>query len=409
MAAISAGATSTVIERGAGPLLRSRAMEPVVPRYGAGALSDVVPSILAGLDVLGMTPVLEFPRSRRVCLLLVDGLGWKALRSHEAEAPFLSSLAAGRHPITAGFPATTATSIAALGTGSPPGEHGLVGYSFAAGETVLLNALGWNRHGGGRPVDLRSRIVPEALQPRRTAFERAAEAGVTLSLIAPREQDGSGLTRAVLRGSRFVAAHTLGDLTSRTVEALHAGDRVFCYAYSGDLDVLGHVYGPSSDAWRYQLAHVDHLAATIADRLTSGGMLVVTADHGMVEITPEDRVDVDGEPLLQEGVRMLGGEARARYVYVESGATDDVLETWRELIGDRAWILRRDDAIAEGWFGPTVADHVRPRIGDIVVAARGNLALTRTRTEARLSRFIGQHGSLTPQEQLVPLLVLRKD
>jgi hypothetical protein len=384
-------------------------MEPLVPQYGAGALANVVPSILAGLDVPEMSPVLSFPGSRRVCLLLVDGLGWKPFPSHEAEAPFLSSLASGRQPITAGFPSTTATSIAALGTGLPPGEHGIVGYSFAAGDNVLLNVLGWNRHGRGRPADLRSRIVPEELQPRRTTFERAAEAGVTLSLIAPRDQDGSGLTRAVLRGGRFIAAHTLGDLTSRTLEALHARDRVFCYAYIGDLDVLGHVYGPSSDPWHYQLAHVDHLAATIADRLPRGGMLVVTADHGMVEVPHEDRVDVDDEPLLQEGVRMLGGEARARYVYTEPGAMDDVLDTWQQLLGDRAWILRRDDAIAAGWFGPRVADQIRPRIGDIVVAARGSLALTRTRAEPRLSRFIGQHGSLTPQEQLVPLLVFRKD
>jgi predicted AlkP superfamily pyrophosphatase or phosphodiesterase len=383
-------------------------MEPLVPRYGAGALSDVVPSILAALDVRGTTDVLGLPRSRKVCLLLVDGMGWNLLRSHEADAPFLSALAAERDPITAGFPATTATSIAALGTGLPTGEHGLVGYSFEAADDVLLNALGWYRHANGRPADLRSLIVPEEIQPRRTAFERAAEAGVAVTVVAPGDQEGSGLTRAVLRGGDFRSARALGDLTSGILGALHGGERALCYAYHGDLDVLGHVHGPGSDPQRHQLGYVDQLAVRIADRLTPGSMLVVTADHGMVEVGDDDRVDLDEEPMLQEGVRLLGGEARARHVYTRSGATDDVFDTWQGLLGDRAWILRRDDAIAAGWFGPRVTERIHPRIGDLVVAAQGTLAVTRGRAEARLSRFVGQHGSLTPTEQLVPLLVFQK-
>ena len=115
-----------------------------IPRYGSGALADVVPSLLAGLDVLGAVNVLGVPAAKRVCLLLVDGLGWELLRAHADTAPFLASLAGP--PITAGFPSSTATSIAALGTGLPTGEHGLVGYTFDTGDQ-LLNALGWNHHG----------------------------------------------------------------------------------------------------------------------------------------------------------------------------------------------------------------------------------------------------------------------
>src|SRR3979490_1075219 len=106
-------------------------MDPLVPRYGTGTLADVVPSLLAGFDVPGMINSLGLPSAARVCLLLVDGLGWQLLRSYSVDSPFLSSLAAYREPITAGFPATTVTSIASLGTGLPPGEHGLVGYAFA--------------------------------------------------------------------------------------------------------------------------------------------------------------------------------------------------------------------------------------------------------------------------------------
>ncbi|HWO67407.1 MAG TPA: alkaline phosphatase family protein, partial [Umezawaea sp.] len=85
--------------------------------------------------------------------------------------------------------------------------------------------------------------------------------------------------------------------------------------------------------------------------------------------------------------------------------TDDVLAAWQEVLGDRAWLLRRDEAIVLGLFGPSVATHVYPRIGNLVVAARGTAAIVRSIAEARISGLIGQHGSLTPAEQLVPLLL----
>jgi predicted AlkP superfamily pyrophosphatase or phosphodiesterase len=373
-----------------------------IPRYGSGALADVVPSLLAGMDVPGVVDVIGVPAARRVCLLLVDGLGWELLRAHADVAPFLSA-AAGR-PITAGFPATTATSVAALGTGLPTGEHGLVGLTFEAG-VHHLNALGWSRHGAAETTDLRDVVVPEVLQPSPTAFERAAAAGVTVRVVAPHRQQDSGLSRAVLRGAPFHPVHALGDLAASALDALRSADRVLCYAYHADLDLVGHLHGPGSEPWRLQLAQVDQLVASIATRLPTGSALAVVADHGMVEVGEEDRIDYDAEPSLREGVRLLGGEARARYVYTEPGATDDVLATWRDLLGDRAWVMRRAEAVDLGLFGPAVASRVLPRIGDLVVAARGATVVVRATADPVLARFAGQHGSLTTAEQLVPLIV----
>ncbi|MBP2320060.1 hypothetical protein JOF56_000445 [Kibdelosporangium banguiense] len=375
----------------------------LVPRYGAGSLSDVVPSIMAGLGVPGMSATLPLPEARKVCLLLVDGLGWHLLREYAEDAPFLAGLAG--HEITAGFPATTATSLTTVGTGVPPGQHGIVGYSFAASDDELINALSWGLHAGGKNVDFRDRYVPEDFQPVTTAFQRAMDAGVHVRLATHRSFEGSGLTRAAFEGAEFEAVLALGDLASKATAALRAADRVFCYAYHSDLDLLGHVFGPGTKAWRFQLRQVDQLAATIAEELPSDGMLVVTADHGMVHVGEDDRIDFDTLPSLKQGVRMLGGEARARHVYVDAGALTDVAQTWRLVLGDRAWVLTRDEAVDAGWFGPLVADSVRTRIGDLVVAARGGSAITRSKAEPRMSLLTGQHGSLTPEDQLIPLLV----
>ncbi|WP_367138456.1 alkaline phosphatase family protein [Saccharothrix sp. HUAS TT1] len=373
-------------------------MEPLVPRYGSGSLADVVPSLLAGLGVPGMVDVLGIGGASRVCVLLVDGLGWQLLREHEADAPFLASLAGS--PITAGFPSTTASSLAALGTGMPTGEHGLVGYSFAEGDEVL-NALRWSRYGAPEHVDLRDVLVPEQVQPRRTAFEAAADAGVAVRLVLPRDQRGSGLTRAALRGGRFQGVLGFGDLVTRVGQALRSADRVLCYAYHADLDALGHVHGPGSAAWRWQLRFVDRLAAAVADELPAGGALVVTADHGMV--AADDRVDYDTDDVLRDGVRALGGEARVRHVYTAD--PEGVRERWSRRLGDRAWVASRAEAVAAGWFGPRVADHVLPRVGDVVVAARGSLVVVRSVVEPGLTAFVGHHGSLTAEEQHIPVLV----
>jgi predicted AlkP superfamily pyrophosphatase or phosphodiesterase len=368
------------------------------------SLADVVPSLLAGLGVAGFTDRLGLNPARGACLLLVDGLGWNALREHPTDAPFLTSLAEGSEPITAGFPSTTAASVSTIGTGLLAGQHGIVGFSFAIPDGVLINALSWHTHGGER-VDLRESFVPEDIQPRPTALEQAAAAGVQVTLAVPDIHRGSGLNRAALRGGEVNGVHALGDLAANALAAVSASERTFCYAYHGDLDLLGHLYGIGSLPWRLQLNHIDRLAAVIAEGLPPGTQLVVIADHGMVTVPEDGKLDFDTEPALQAGVRLLGGDARARYVYTEPGATDDVLAAWRELIGDRAWIHTRDEAIVAGWFGPVVEHHIRDRIGDIIVAARTNFAVVRSQTTPKLSRLIGHHGSLTTDEQLVPLLV----
>ncbi|MGA9308884.1 MAG: alkaline phosphatase family protein [Pseudonocardiaceae bacterium] len=372
---------------------------------GRGSLADVVPSLLCGLGVAGFADRFGLNPARAVCLLLVDGLGWHALRKHPTDAPFLTSLTDGSEPITAGFPATTAASVATIATGMPVGEHGIVGYTFATPDGDLLNALSWHTHGGGRQVDLRKRFIPEDIQPRPTALQRAGAAGVRVTLAVPHAHRDTGLNRAVLRGADFQGVHALGDLAAGALAAVSGKAPSLCYAYHGDLDLLGHVSGVGSLAWRMQLAHVDRLASAIAEGLPSGAQLVVIADHGMVTVPEEGRLDFDTEPSLQAGVRMLGGDPRARYVYTEPGATDDVRAAWCELIGDRAWIRTRDEAIAAGWFGPVVEPQVRDRIGDLVVAARTDFAVVQSRVTPRMSRLIGHHGSLTADEQLVPLLV----
>jgi hypothetical protein len=368
---------------------------PALPGYGENSLADLGASLLAALGLVREANPLRLRPADRVCVLVVDGLGWELLRGHQAAAPFLSELAVSGRPLTAGFPAMTATSLASLGTGTPPGQHGVLGYQVAVpGEGRLLNTLRWD-----------SRVDPVAWQPGPTIFERAAAAGIAGFHVAHPAVLRTGLSAAALRGAEGVAAGTLGALAAQAAAVLRRSDRALAFVYHGQLDSTGHVFGCSSDAWRYHLGQVDRLAEHLAGALPPGTALYVTADHGMVDVPPQDRTDADAVPGLRDGVALLGGDARSRHVYAEPGAAAEVLAAWREVLGHRAWVVSRDEAIAEGWFGP-VDPRVVPRIGDVVAASTGTSAIVATRAEPQESALIGMHGSLTLAEQAVPLLTL---
>jgi hypothetical protein len=376
-------------------------LPPNIPPYGSGTLADVGPSILAALGVDGVGNPIGLEPVQRACLFVVDGLGWTQLQASPDAAPFLASMAGGS--LVAGFPSTTVTSLASIGTGLPPGEHALTGYSsYVAQVDSVVNWLAWRAVGA--PVDLRDELVPEVVQPQPTVWERAADAGIATTVCTYDHFADTGLTRAVLRGGRWGGTVAEGDAVARAAEAMELGHRSLVYVYVSALDLVGHMRGPDSDAWLAQLAIVDRIAAELADRLPGEGRLYVTADHGMVLVPEEAKVDHDDSPVLQAGVVALAGEPRMRHVHVHAGAVDDVLATWRATLGDGWHVMTGDEAVAMGMFGPVVTDAARRRIGDVLALALGDGGVVERRRLPRLSAMPGHHGSLTDAEVLVPLL-----
>ncbi len=374
-----------------------------VPLYGSASLADVVPSVLASVATPGFTDVLGLPSAAAACVLLVDGLGATLVREHADDAPVLhAALNAGGRDLTTGFPSTTAASVASIGTGRTPGEHGVVGYQVAIpGAGRLMNSLRWD------PA-----VDPMQWQPAATAFERAIAAGTPVVQVAKREFESSGLTRAALRGGRFAGADSFGEVAAGSLaelrRAVEARQRTLVYAYIADLDATGHPHGVGSQAWRFQLQLVDRMVEQIASALPAGSRLYVTADHGMLDVPVDRRVDAETEQELLAGVDLFGGEARARYLYVEPGATDDVVAAWRARLGADAVVCTREEAIDAGWFG-RVSDLARPRIGDVIVASLSDIAIVCSKSHPREAKLIGHHGSVTPAERLVPLIPFGDD
>ncbi|GAB3622978.1 alkaline phosphatase family protein [Mariniluteicoccus endophyticus] len=367
--------------------------EMVLPAYGRSTLSDVLPSIASQLGVPGAEDVLGLPEAERWVLMLVDGLGDLVLAGAAAEAPFLTRLREGATAITSGVPSTTVTSLTCLGTGRTPGEHGMAGYMCRVPETgQILNPLLWD-------VD----VAPDDFQACPTWFQMAAAAGVAVGSVSPARFEGSGLTRASLRGPVFhgIDEADEDDRVARTVAAATGADRTLVYAYERELDHTGHGLGVASPQWHAHLRRVDALCARLRAELPDDVRLVVTGDHGMIDIPGRNFLIVEDEPGLDADIDEIAGEGRLRQLFTRR--PDEVARRYADRLGDHAWVRTRDEAIDEGWFGP-VADHVRLRFGDVLVAQRTDWALMTRRLPRELG-LVGMHGSLTPVEMTVPLLV----
>jgi predicted AlkP superfamily pyrophosphatase or phosphodiesterase len=343
----------------------------------------------AACAAAGMGTPTSIPANDHIVVFLVDGMGFENLRnvdSKKLQTAFLTQDEA----IDATFPTTTPVSLASLGTGVQPGEHGFVGATFELAEFEQVLA----------PLKWQDTPNAHAVQPDDTWFEKAARAGLNVNRIGPAAYAESGLTKAVLRGGQHLAAENLAELKSRILEVVNKPG--ITYAYYPKLDKTGHIYGVDSLEWRKVAGKVVDMIRETVQELPSSATLVVTADHGMLDIT--DRVWVEDESRLTRNMRLLTGEPRFRHVFAEPGQQDALLADWKSL-EPIAEILTREEFIATNLMGE-VADFVEPRIGDIVAIAKDSHAIASRTVDEPVSNLRGHHGSRTELERRVPFAVM---
>ena len=339
-----------------------------------------------------------FAPARSAIVMLVDGLGSHNLAARRGHARFLGSVGGRRDVARTVFPSTTAAALSSLLTGTGPGVHGIVGYrARIPGTDKAPNQLhGWETDG----------LDPHTWQRSEPLFARRAAAGRPSFVVSRPSYTGTGFTEATLRGAEFFPSDDLDERVRLAADlaARHPGS--VTYLDAPELDTAGHRDGWESDRWTDALERVDAAARRLADGIDAHTGVLITADHGMVDVPAHKHVLLrEGDPRL-DGVALLGGEPRMLHLYTDEGRADAVASLWRETEAARAWVMTRDEAIAAGLFGAVDKD-VRPRIGDVLVAARGRFAYYDDReADKRPQRMVGQHGSLTDEERTVPLLRL---
>ena len=349
-------------------------------------------------------------------VVLVDGLGLEMLRQRRGHTPTLRQWLGQREAATgatgAGIltcrPSTTAAALTTLGTSALPGTTGMVGYSVlnprlgpaldasaVPGPDQVLSLITWK--GDHVPS-------PRSWQDVPTVFERLP-AGSAVS-VGPTRFAGSGLTEAALRGASHLGSDRLEGRPGLAAGALRRGTPLV-YLYVGELDKTGHKHGWLSEQWLTQLERLDAAMAELARRVPTGTRILLSADHGMVDTDPDHRIDLSAHRELVRDVVAVAGEPRLTHLYIADGDVDlaaEVAQRYRRVLGERAmWIGTREQAGEHlGVLGP----RARSVVGDVVVAMAENWVLVDPRVHSESAIAMpGVHGSFTPAETEVPLLI----
>lgn len=367
------------------------------------SICDVLPATAALLGVPDAVDRLGLAERAghvdRVLVVLVDGLGWHLLPELADDAPLLASVLAGSvgrlSQLECTFPSTTPTSLVSLGTGARPGEHGILGFTVnIPGTDRVLTHIRWRDD------------PPHTLwQPLPTWFGRLQRAGVSARAVLPESFIGSGLTDAAYGGAQFLPMDPNGCYAQQLTDELRS-EPGLVYGYIADLDNAAHVFGVGSPQWHEAAAVIDALLTRLVEALPVDAALLVTADHGGLNVAADARVDLDLDPRLSDGLRVVAGEARVRYLHTEPGATTDVQAAWTEVTAGWAHVYSREQAVATGVFGPVSPAHLA-RIGDVVVVCTGDAAVLASGHEpVEMTRLIGFHGAASDVEMAIPLIVL---
>lgn len=373
-----------------------------LPDYGGKELGAVLPGVLAAIggahavrdrDAEADRARLGIPHARHIVVVMVDGLGHHQLDARRGHAPFLRSLESAT--VTAGFPTTTATSLTLFGTGEPSGRTGMIGYTARNERTgEIANLVSWE-----------GAYDAHEWQPRPSLLRCAAEEGFRVTALGKKRFEGSGLSRAALSGGEFVGVDRLADRIDVALAA--AREPGVSYCYWGEIDAAGHKHGWGSDEWASALEDADREISRLASSLPADTALVVTADHGMIDVPGAPRWDIATHAELARDVELATGEPRALHLHTTPDAAADVAARWQEVLGEAAVVMTRDEAEGIGLYGP-VDDIARGRLGDVEVAMTGRATVVDSRTQSPASiALIGAHGSLTPEELMVPLLMVQ--
>ena len=357
---------------------------PCIPEYRGANVCGIVPGLLGGANLPDWMPPAVADASA-VVVLVLDGLGWRQLEQRANVAPVLNSLAGG--PISTVAPSTTATALSSIATGLTPAEHGILGYRMLM-RGAVTNMLRWATDEGVRRHD----VSPREFQPAR------AFCGQRVPYVTSQELIGSSFSDAHLFGGVAHGYRALSSLPVVVSELVRSG-ATFVHAYYPGVDKIAHERG-FGEFYDAELACADRMVDDLLNRLPRDAVVLVTADHGQVEV--RDRLLYPSDDLLRL-IELQSGEGRMRWMHARPGAEVELFEAACEEFGGVAWVRRRSEAIAEGWFGPHFPAPMNGRLGDVVIAPFAPVSLFEEADSGPFN-LICRHGSLTEDEVLVPLI-----
>ncbi|PQJ95930.1 alkaline phosphatase family protein [Chromatium okenii] len=383
-----------------------------IPDYHGGSIVNLMHSIIharggySDVPTLNAVPVDTLAHAKNLILLVIDGLGAHWLAHH---APHGMLHRAQRTTLTSVFPSTTASAITTYLTGAAPLQHGITGWFTYLRELgcVMTILTGKPRYGG---ISYRQAGVdPVQLFGHTPIFDRINTPSV---MISPQHIARSDFSLAHAGRAEVIAYDGLTDLFQQTLQVLHRPQlrrtQRFLCLYWPALDSIGHAQGMNSAA---AVAHLAQIERAIANFLAAAAgtdtLLLVCADHGQLDTSPAERIELADHPELAECLLLpLCGEPRAAFCYVRAGKERAFEQYCQQVLGEQVEMIPSWQLVENGLFGfGTPHPHFMERIGDYCLLPRGQRVIYDRLPSEKPYVQIGVHGGLSAAELMVPLCV----
>ncbi len=370
-----------------------------IPPYVEGLLTGAGGPSLPGLP----------ERADRVVLLLLDAFGRVFFERYGDRHPLLRRLLRDGAvcPLEAQFPTTTTAHVTTMHTGLPVGSHGL--YEWNVLEPSLgrvITPLRFSFAGDPGPDTLLAAgFDPRDLLPSQpNLYERLAVGGVVPLVYQPADFSPSTFDGVAARGADLRPYAELGDALRAAIRSVSALDRGYAYVYFHGIDIAGHLSGPASGDFDAAVGYVlDAVAAAIGHAAGAGTLLLVTADHGQVDVDPDATLWLDDlhPPLAKLDLRPAGS-ARDVFLHVPDAEIEGAVAA----LSPHVEVHPVADLLAQGAFGPDPGPRLLERLGSVcVLPPPGRMAWMRWAADYGV-RFRGHHGGRTPDESQTYLAAL---
>lgn len=375
----------------------------IYPDYDRSILSTTS-SILAYYGVNSIYPPLPEldaflgTRPRHVALIITDGAGVRPLEGALPADSYLRSHVAAT--VTSVFPSTTTAATTSYYCGKSAYEHGWLGWQlyfkeYATDATTFMRTTYYT----GRPID--GPQPAPALMPFETVFEKIKRARpdvITRSQYAFDTYTDHGAGEQLRIGS-------FAELCDNLVRISRTDGPSFTISYWGEPDTSMHDKGVGSEAALKQFRMIDRELASLSNR-ASDMLIIVTADHGLINSTPIYLNDYPDIMDLMIMPPMM--ETRAAAFYVKPYRRAEFERLFREHFGENFLLLSREDIYRTGIFGRGARNwKFDDFIGDYVACAVSDKNLAFRIAGGGPDTLVGKHAGLTEDEMLVPVIIDR--
>lgn len=379
----------------------------ILPNYKNGSIVNLTSSILKAFDAGYLyKPLAELDGlkdSSNIVLLVIDGLGFDYLSRNGKNSIFEKYLL---RSLTSVFPSTTASATLTFLTGVAPQQHAATGWFMYLKELGVVSAiLPFVPRYKGRSFPNMG-IERRDIIPERTIAEKLKVASYTI--YPEKIIDGK-----VNKKERTLLGYSsLDGMFLQIKKTLRSGKgRKYIYAYWTEFDGLCHHRGVGS---KEALDHFWLLERKIASFVGSlegtQTALIITADHGLIDTPRSKMFFVNDHPELYETLALpLCGEPRAAYCYVRPAKAKQFERYVKNKLRYCCKLYKSEDLIKKGMFGlfpPN--DKLFDRVGDYILIMKDDYFIKDMLLKESLNIFKGNHGGLSREEMLVPLILADK-